>query len=116
MPRILRPSKNQILLALLVLYLISSLKTGVLPASLHLVSAVALTLILEIAFLKLKKTKLFFPVSGIISAVIIAFLTQPGSFPLATITAAVVGKHFLKTKARHIFNPAAFGLAVGSLL
>ena len=66
-----------------------------------------------------KKKKLILPDSSIITAFFIATtlsIGQPWYIPIIAGTTAILSKHIIKIKNRHIFNPAVFGLAVVMLL
>ncbi len=77
-------------------------------------SAVLLDFVIDLARFKSRQ----FPKSGLISGLIIGLLIEPGSLsfgiPMVTIVAviAILSKQFIRFRARHIFNPANFGLLV----
>jgi hypothetical protein len=61
----------------------------------------------------------FWPSGAILCGAIIGLLLDPGSASSAAFASgalASVSKHTIRYRARHIFNPAAFGLLAGSLL
>jgi RND superfamily putative drug exporter len=63
--------------------------------------------------------KPFWPSGALLAGAIIGLLLDPSSPPWVAFAAgalASVSKHTIRYRARHIFNPAAFGLLAGSLL
>jgi len=98
----------------LALSAIASYNSRVFPASFAI--AVAACCILDLLAMKLfVKKGLKFPYSGCISGIIIGSLA-PIDAPIAAILTgalvAVVSKHLVKLKSRHVFNPATLGLLV----
>ena len=81
--------------------------------------AVIATVAADLIFIKARKQNLFFPSAALVTAFIIALLTDP-KLPWYDIAlsgmAAMASKHFLRFSGRHVFNPAAFGLFTSSLL
>lgn len=80
---------------------------------------VTYTLGFEYLLWKIRGVTLFVPSAGIVTALIIFLLfdnTSPFYYTLIPITLAVVQKQFLRFGSQHIFNPAAFGLYVASLV
>jgi len=65
-----------------------------------------------------KEKKLILPSSAIISGLFIALILPPASVTIlfAAALIAILSKHIIKIKGRHIFNPAAFGIIVSSLI
>src|SRR3989338_666961 len=98
----------------LALSAIASYNSRVFPASFAI--AVAACCILDLLAMKLfVKKGLKFPYSVCISGIIIGSLA-PIDAPIAAILTgalvAVVSKHLVKLKSRHVFNPATLGLLV----
>lgn len=83
--------------------------------SVALVSA----LVLESAILYLKNRTLQISESSIITGLIIGYVLAGGEagwrIVLASLT-AILSKHLLRVKNRHIFNPAAFGIFLAIIL
>ena len=80
---------------------------------------IGLTIGLDYLFHRMRSIQSFFPSSALVSGLIIGLLNSPSSsmFSMLLVAAlAILSKHFLRIKNRHIFNPAAFGLFFGSLL
>jgi hypothetical protein len=61
----------------------------------------------------------FWPSGALLAGAIVGLLLDPSSPPSVAFTAgalASASKHTIRYRARHVFNPAAFGLLAGSLL
>lgn len=73
----------------------------------------------DIALIKLRGLKPFFPSAAIVSGLIIGLLSAPTlpwyQLVLAS-AAAILSKNFLRSGKRHIFNPAALGLFSAALI
>lgn len=75
--------------------------------------------ILDFLILKFFKQKSYFPDAALISALIISLVLPPQSSMLTIVTAvsvAILSKHLIKIKGRHIFNPANLGILVSIIL
>ncbi len=84
-----------------------------------LVVSVVTTVLTDILLLRLRKIKFFFPSASIVTGLIIALITGPNLpwYEVVSIgTIAMISKHFLRIKNNHVFNPAAFGIFIESLL
>ncbi len=80
---------------------------------------IGLTIGLDYFFHRIRGIQSFFPSAALVSGLIIGLLNSPSSSifsMLLAVALAILSKHFLRIKNRHIFNPAAFGLFFGSLL
>ncbi|MBI5122908.1 hypothetical protein HZA75_03560 [Candidatus Roizmanbacteria bacterium] len=80
---------------------------------------IGLAIGLDYFFHKIRGLQSFFPSAAGVSGLIIGLLNSPSSsiFSILLVVAlAILSKHFLRIKNRHIFNPAAFGLFFGSWL
>lgn len=67
---------------------------------------------------RLRKIPSFFPWAALVSGMIIAFVLDPASpvvFQIAAPVLAILSKHLILFKGRHLFNPAAFGLFFAAL-
>lgn len=104
------------IIALLVItaYNIFSLGMSALPPVIALVLAAVLS---DVAINYVREKKLFFPKSALITGLILGVIIE-GNLPLlAGIAAiAILSKHFIRIKGRHIFNPAVFGLFIALFL
>lgn len=77
------------------------------------------TIVFDLAFLKLRRIKLFFPSAAIVTGTIIGLATSLNFSWDQLIFAgclAMFSKHYLRFENRHIFNPAAFGLFFSHLV
>ena len=75
--------------------------------------------ILDLTFHFIKTKKLYYPFSSFVSGLLVGLIIHPSGGILAIILACIFGfisKQFIKYKNRHIFNPAAFGIVVSSLI
>lgn len=78
-----------------------------------------IAVISDLFLLKIRGIPLFFPSAALVSASIITLVVNPNLswyqlFVIAVL--AIAYKNFLRISGRHIFNPAGFGLFVGSLM
>ena len=77
------------------------------------------TVISDLLFMKLRGIRVFFPSAAVVSACIIGLLTSPNHpwyVPIAIGIIAMLSKNFVRLSNRHIFNPAGFGLIIGSII
>lgn len=85
---------------------------------LKLILILSFTIILEYALWQVRKVSPFVPSASIVTALIIFLLAHPLALlwqPILACAAAVASKQFLRPGNHHIFNPAAFGLAIASI-
>jgi len=111
--------KLQLVLFLLIKISIDLLFDFSLINLVYFVLTIGFTVIVDYIFLKIRKIKPFFLSASIVTGIIIAMLNSPTNSWLETIFIiflAIISKHLIKIKNRHIFNPAAFGLFFGSLV
>ena len=83
-----------------------------------LVSVVSCALF-DLLFLTIRKKPLFFPSAALVTGLIIGLVGNPNLVFFQTVIIcffAIVSKNFIRPTGRHIFNPAAFGLIIGSFL
>jgi Na+-translocating ferredoxin:NAD+ oxidoreductase RnfD subunit len=81
--------------------------------------AVAAAVLFDYLFVLMKSKSHFFSLSAIISGLIIALVLKPGIhwyIPLLAALIAILSKHAVKIKGRHIFNPANLGLFITGLI
>lgn len=73
----------------------------------------------DIALLKIRRIKPFFPSAALVTGSIIGLLHSP-TLPLYEVVVvaiiAMLSKHFLKRGKQHIFNPASLGLFIVGIL
>ncbi|MFA4819562.1 MAG: RnfABCDGE type electron transport complex subunit D [Candidatus Aenigmatarchaeota archaeon] len=108
--------KHLMIAALLILTAYGIYRYG--TSNLLPIAAITLTAaILDIAISFVKEKKFLAPESAIISGLIISLIIQ-GDLPLLMGLAAIaiLSKHLIRIKGKHIFNPANFALFVGLFL
>lgn len=111
--------KNQISIALAILLLTAVPKLGAVPAAILTILCVGFTVSADLFFTYLRRRVFFFPRSGIITGLILTLIIDTSAmwYQIALIGfAAMAIKNFVRPGGKHIFNPAASGLAVGWLL
>lgn len=80
---------------------------------------VALVGFFDVLFALLKKEKIRFPSGSLVTGLLIGLVLFPFEHPLAlplAVLGAVASKQLLRPFGRHIFNPAAFGIVLASLV
>lgn len=86
----------------------------------HIGIALVLTIVFDLVLGKLTRGKVSFSLSSAVSGFLIGLIFDPTAGTLPVVSAALlasVSKYFLRTQSdKHIFNPAAFGILVASLL
>lgn len=111
--------KRELLVVLVALALIGIWKLGFRETAPQLVVGAGVAGLLDYLLYRFLEKKIYFPEAGIISGLIMAMVLEPGA-PLVTVAViaglAILAKHFIRYKQRHIFNPANFGLLVGVFL
>jgi Na+-translocating ferredoxin:NAD+ oxidoreductase RnfD subunit len=98
---------------LVVLAIIGMFQQGVAITLLQILIAISVTSIIDISINYIKHKKIIFPSSALITGIIIALVLSPGIrwfIPLIASFIAILQKHIIRYKGRHIFNPANFGL------
>lgn len=103
-----------IITALLVLAVLGFKAYGLIVLS-HTAGVCAITVLLDGFFLYLKKRELEFPLSGLVSGLIISTVLAPGNLFFIAPIAAILSKHLIRVFGKHIFNPAGFGLFVANV-
>jgi len=105
--------KGYMILFLSVLAFIGAFQQGFLAALFQLLIALAVTVILDELITFARKKKWIVPSSAVISALFIGSILPVGTkWYLVVLAAAiaVLSKHILRFRSRHIFNPANLGL------
>ncbi len=100
-------------LILLVLTIIGIVNNGIANTLPQVLIALVTTIFLDLIINYFKKKTFILPDSATISALFIATalsMNQPWYIPLIASAIAIISKHLIKIKNKHIFNPAAFGL------
>lgn len=118
-----RNVKNQLIVVLLVLTFFGVGRFGFLATVGQAAFSIMVAAGIDFAIAYFLRKRPFLPTSAIISGLIVALVFTPGSplFALALAdVVAILGKNFLRFeffgKRRHVFNPAASGIFVASLL
>lgn len=119
MQSLLRSPKIQLSLFLFAILLSAIVSIHSLLPFRNFLIILSTAIIVDLSCVKLRGIKPFFPSAAIATACIIALLASPTLSIvelIATTLTAMVIKNFLRIKNRHIFNPAASGLFLVSLL
>ena len=114
---LLKDKKNLVILLLSALFLIRVPAAGVRFFA-WVVSAIFLCFLLDFLLNKLFLKKYLFPKSAVISAFIVSGILdyhQPFFTLIIFSSLAVLSKHLIKYKGKHIFNPAGFGLFIAAV-
>ena len=72
--------------------------------------------ILDFTILSLINRRPSFPLSALVTGLIISGILAPGRLSFIAALAAILSKHIIKISERHVFNPAGFGLFIASTL
>lgn len=111
---------NYMIFFLAVLHLVSAFFYGFgVKALIPVLIAVATTTILDLTINYFKSKELIFPQSAIISGLFIGGLLTQGLHWYIYIIAgaiAILSKHLIKFRQRHIFNPANLGVLIVSVI
>ncbi|HLC77069.1 MAG TPA: RnfABCDGE type electron transport complex subunit D [archaeon] len=106
-----------LMLASLVLLLIYNLYIFGIGNLQSVIVIVATTSLLDIAVNYMKEKRLFLPKTAIITGLILGLIIDSSLYLLVlTAAIAILSKHIIKIKGRHIFNPANFALFVALFL
>ena len=81
----------------------------------HVAGVCLITVLLDGFFLYLRKRELEFPLSGLVTGLIISSVLAPGNLFFIAPIAAILFKHLFRVFGKHIFNPAGFGLFVANV-
>lgn len=115
----LRIPKIQMAIALSLVFVAATIHSSSYKPLGILIFSLFATIGSDFIFNRIRKTSFIFPSAAIVSAFIITLLASPA---LPTYQLFIVGiiamffKNFLRISNRHIFNPAAIGLLLGSLI
>ncbi len=105
------------ILILVVTATISAYQLGYTDVILPAIVAVVMVGGFDTAIKSYKKRTFYLSKSGIISGIFIGVLMTPNLLAVIIVAAiAILSKHIIKIKDRHIFNPANFGLLIAGLI
>lgn len=116
---ILRDVRFQLSIVLLLIWFLNLFFTLNFQVLIYPLLGVLLYSLFDLIYTYFKSKRFYLPFSAIVSGLIMGLILDyvQGLFPLLiAVFAAFISKHFIKVKSRHIFNPAAFGLFVSSIL
>jgi len=117
--QLLRIPKVQLILILLLITLSTLLYYPLLTVARIVTLSVLFTTGSDLLFAYLRKHTLFVPYAAMVTGLILSLTINPHHpwYGILLISVIASGaKHFLRFSNRHIFNPAAIGLVVGSIL
>ena len=104
------------IIALLVLTAYNLYTSGLSPV-MSIISLVLTACVIDSVINYIREKRLFFPKSALITALILGLIVQASVLFLVIIAAvAILSKHVIKIKGRHVFNPANFSLFVALFL
>lgn len=109
----------RIFLILFLLWIIGIWRAPSLQTIVFPLISILLFPLLDLAITFAKTKRWYYPFSSLISGLLIGLIIDPSSGLLPIVLAVLLGflsKHFLKWKGRHVFNPAAFGIIITSVL
>ncbi len=113
-------SRGKVILVLLALVVLAWWQSLQLEPLSKLPLAVFATSIFDLIWARLRHGKWFLSPSSVVTGLLIGLIFDPASSPFAVITAALVAtssKYWLRFGSdKHIFNPAALGIVVASLI
>jgi enediyne biosynthesis protein E5 len=116
--RLVRTPKVTLLLALLVLAGITAPAAGAGSAWRAVGIAGATAVAVELLLARLRGWGWVLPDGALLSGLLVAMVLSPGVawwVPAATSAVAIAGKHVLRIRRGHVFNPAALALAVAAM-
>ncbi|MBI3379626.1 hypothetical protein HY029_02605 [Candidatus Gottesmanbacteria bacterium] len=116
---IIRDARAQVLAVLLLLWIATIVKDFSWQAVVYPLYSVLFLIALDLGFTFLKTQKWYYPFSSAVSGLLIGFLihySQGIIILTVAVLLAFISKQFLKFKHRHIFNPAAFGTVLSTMI
>lgn len=116
---IARDARAQVFTVLLLLWISALIKDFKWQVIVYPLYSILLLTSLDLGFNYLKTKKGYLPFSSIVSGLLIGFLIHysQGILPLSiAVLIAFITKQFLRIKHRHIFNPAALGVIISTLI
>lgn len=116
---IIRDARAQVIIVLVILWIAVLIKNPTWQVILYPFYSILLLSVLDLALTYFKTKKLYFPFSSLVTGLLIGFLIHYSQgFIILTVAVliAFLSKQFIKIKHRHIFNPAALGVVVSTLI
>ena len=116
---LLKTPKTQLGIFLTLIFITAFLNNPSQEVILVFVLSILSVAISDLLFLRLRNIGPFFPSASLVTGSIVGLLTSPDLpwyVPIIVGIIAMFSKNFIRFSNRHIFNPAAFGLLVGSII
>ena len=116
---LLKTSKTQMGFFLTLIFITAFLNNPSQKALLVFMLSLISTASTDLLFVRLRGVKPFFPSGSLVTGSIIGLLTSPDLgwyVPIVIGIIAMFSKNFIRFSNRHIFNPAGFGLFVGTVI
>lgn len=101
-------------IAIILMALLAGRTEGVIVLK-HALSICLITCILDFVIISLRDKKLAFPLSALVSGLIISAVLAPTKLFYIAPIATIFSKHIIKVSHKHIFNPAGFGLLIANV-
>lgn len=111
--------KNRMIFMLSILAAFGVFQTGVKHTLPQVCISIFTAVVLDFLIVYFKSKKVFFSTSAVISGLIVALLLFPGVawyIVVSTSLTAILSKHLIRIKGKHIFNPASFGLLMSMFI
>lgn len=115
----LRDPRAQIAYILILIWIINFIRKPQLNRFYIPLIPVIILVFLDVAFTYIKNKKLYYPFSSVVTGLLIGLVISPVNGLLPVSVAGLIAffsKQFLKFKKRHIFNPAALGIIITSVI
>ncbi len=81
----------------------------------HMIPICLISCLLDFAIIYIIDRKIVFPLSALVSGLIISAVLAPARLFYIAPVAAILSKHIIRVSGKHIFNPAGFGLFVSNV-
>lgn len=109
-------SRGKLIVLLGIIWILAIVHLPTVISIVHPLSAIICTIFFDILFAWVRRRKIFFSPSSIVTGLLIGLLNLGGleAIVLASFIAAS-SKQFVQQNNRHVFNPAAIGLLISSL-
>lgn len=117
--KILKDLKNQMIIMLTVLAVVGAVKNQFGQYTIHVLVSVGAAVFADFIGGMIFRKKKYFSTSAVVTGLIVGLVAAPDEafWMIAVVSVvAILSKHIIKYKGRHIFNPAGFGLLFGMLV